>query len=122
MKTCMEWPEETLLAAYPDIYPMVMEQIIEPFSSVEEARAFWDATGCSLVIIEMTDSVNEFQAMPQHTQNQVMFGLRYPEQEFAISEDWRLLLAILNDEGAGIYLLIHSDAPLITTLEGMHHE
>ncbi|MFM5013393.1 hypothetical protein ACEUB2_12135 [Aeromonas veronii] len=122
MKTCMEWPEETLLSAYPDIYPMVMEQIIEPFSSVEEARAFWDATGCSLVIIEMADSVSEFQAMPQHTQNQVIFGLRYPEQELAISEDWRLLLAILNDEGAGIYLLIHSDAPLLPTLEAMHHE
>ncbi len=122
MKTCMEWPEETLLAAYPDIYPMVMEQIIEPFSSVEEARAFWDATGCSLVIIEQGDSVSEFQVLPQHIQNQVMFGLRYPEQELAISEDWRLLLTILNDEGAGIYLLIHSDAPLLPTLEAMHHE
>ena len=122
MKTCMEWPEETLLAAYPALHVSVMEQIIEPFSSVEEARAFWDTTGCSLVIIEMTDSVNEFQAMPQHIQNQVMFGLRYPEQEFAISEDWRLLLAILNDEGAGIYLLIHSDAPLLPILEAMHHE
>ena len=61
MKTCMEWPEATLLAAYPDIYPMVMEQIIEPFSSVEEARAFWDTTGCSLVIIEMADSMSEKQ-------------------------------------------------------------
>ncbi|MEA9434069.1 hypothetical protein [Aeromonas caviae] len=122
MKTCMAWPEETLLAAYPDIYPMVMEQIIEPFSSVEEARAFWDATGCSLVIIERGDSVSEFQVLPQHIQNQVMFGLRYPEQELAISEDWRLLLTILNDEGAGIYLLIHSDAPLLPTLEAMHHE
>ncbi|WP_125729337.1 hypothetical protein [Aeromonas salmonicida] len=122
MKTCMEWPEESLLAAYPALHVPVMEQIIEPFSSVEEARAFWDTTGCSLVIIEMADSMSEFQAMSQHTQNQVMFGLRYPEQEFAISEDWRLLLAILNDEGAGIYLLIHSDAPLITTLEVMHHE
>ena len=122
MKTCMEWPEETLLAAYPDIYPMLMEQIIEPFSSVEEARAFWDATGCSLVIIEQGDSVSEFQVLPQHIQNQVMFGLRYPEQELAISEDWRLLLTILNDEGAGIYLLIHSDAPLLPTLEAMHHE
>lgn len=122
MKTCMEWPEDTLLAAYPALHASVMEQIIEPFSSQEEAQAFWDATGCCLIIIEMTDSVNEFQAMPQHTQNQVMFGLRYPEQEFAISEDWRLLLAILNDEGAGIYLLIHSDAPLLPTLEAMHHE
>lgn len=122
MKTCMAWPEETLLAAYPDIYLMVMEQIIEPFSSVEEARAFWDATGCSLVIIERGDSVSEFQVLPQHIQNQVMFGLRYPEQELAISEDWRLLLTILNDEGAGIYLLIHSDAPLLPTLEAMHHE
>lgn len=122
MKTCMAWPEETLLAAYLDIYPMVMEQIIEPFSSVEEARAFWDATGCSLVIIEQGDSVSEFQVLPQHIQNQVMFGLRYPEQELAISEDWRLLLTILNDEGAGIYLLIHSDAPLLPTLEAMHHE
>lgn len=122
MKTCMEWPEDTLLAAYPALHVSVMEQIIEPFSSVEEARAFWEATGCSVVIIEMTDSVSEFQVLPQHTQNQVIFGLRYPEQEFAISEDWRLLLAILNDEGAGIYLLIHSDAPLITTLETMHHE
>ncbi|MFQ2272688.1 hypothetical protein [Aeromonas enteropelogenes] len=118
----MEWPEETLLAAYPALHVSVMEQIIEPFSSVEEASAFWVETGCSLVIIEMMDSVSEFQAMPQHIQNQVIFGLRYPEQEFAISEDWRLLLAILNDEGAGIYLLIHSDAPLITTLETMHHE
>lgn len=122
MKTCMEWPDETLLAAYPALHVSVMEQIIEPFSSVEEARAFWDATGCCLIIIEMTDSMSEFQTMPQHTQNQVMFGLRYPEQEFAISEDWRLLLAILNDEGAGIYLLTHSDAPLNTTLEAMHHE
>jgi len=122
MKTCMEWPEETLLAAYPALHASVMERIIEPFSSQEEAQAFWDATGCCLIIIEMADSVSEFQAMPQHTQNQVIFGLRYPEQEFAISEDWRLLLAILNDEGAGIYLLIHSDAPLNTTLEAMHHE
>ena len=47
MKTCMEWPEESLLAAYPALHASVMEQIIEPFSSVEEARAFWDATGCS---------------------------------------------------------------------------
>ncbi len=122
MKTCMEWPEDTLLAAYPALHVSVMERIIEPFSSQEEAQAFWDATGCCLIIIEMADSVSEFQAMPQHTQNQVIFGLRYPEQEFAISEDWRLLLAILNDEGAGIYLLIHSDAPLNTTLEAMHHE
>ncbi len=122
MKTCMEWPEETLLAAYPDIYSLVMEQIIEPFSSVEEARAFWDATGCSLVIVEKGDSLSEFQVLLLHTQNQVIFGLRYPEQEFAISEDWRLLLTILNDEGAGIYLLIHSDAPLLPTLEAMHHE
>ena len=122
MKTCMEWPEASLLASYPALHPSVMERIIEPFSSQEEAQAFWDATGCGLVVIEMTDSVSEFQAMPQHTQNQVVFGLRYPEQEFAISEDWRLLLAILNDEGAGIYLLIHSDAPLIPTLEAMHHE
>ncbi|MGL6461921.1 hypothetical protein [Aeromonas hydrophila] len=68
------------------------------------------------------DSVSEFQVLPQHTQNQVMFGLRYPEQELFISEDWRLFLAILNDEGAGIYLLIHSDAPLLPTLEVMHHE
>ncbi|WP_323971825.1 hypothetical protein [Aeromonas hydrophila] len=118
----MEWPEETLLAAYPDIYSLVMEQIIEPFSSVEEARAFWDATGCSLVIVEKGDSLSEFQVLLLHTQNQVIFGLRYPEQEFAISEDWRLLLTILNDEGAGIYLLIHSDAPLLPTLEAMHHE
>lgn len=122
MKTCMEWPEETLLAAYPALHVSVMERIIEPFSSQEEAQAFWDATGCCLIIIEMADSVSEFQAMPQHTQNQVMFGLRYPEQEFAISEDWRLLLAILNDEGAGIYLLIHSDTPLLPILEVMHHE
>ena len=122
MKTCMEWPEDTLLAAYPALHVSVMERIIEPFSSQEEAQAFWDATGCCLIIIEMADSVSEFQAMPQHTQNQVIFGLRYPEQEFAISEDWRLLLAILNDEGAGIYLLIHSDAPLLPTLEAMHHE
>ncbi len=122
MKTCMEWPDETLLAAYPALHVSVMEQIIEPFSSVEEGRAFWDATGCSLVIVEKGDSLSEFQVLPLHTQNQVMFGLRYPEQEFAISEDWRLLLAILNDEGAGIYLLIHSDAPLLPTLEVMHHE
>ena len=122
MKTCMEWPEETLLAAYPALHASVMERIIEPFSSQEEAQAFWDATGCCLIIIEMADSVSEFQAMPQHTQNQVMFGLRYPEQELSISEDWRLLLAILNDEGAGIYLLIHSNAPLLPTLEAMHHE
>ncbi|MBP4060745.1 MULTISPECIES: hypothetical protein [Aeromonas] len=118
----MEWPDETLLAAYPALHVSVMEQIIEPFSSVEEARAFWVETGCSLVIIEQGDSVSEFQVLPQHTQNQVMFGLRYPEQELSISEDWRLLLAILNDEGAGIYLLIHSDAPLNTTLEAMNHE
>ena len=122
MKTCMEWPEESLLAAYPALHVSVMAQIIEPFSSVEEARAFWDATGCSLVIVEKGDSLSEFQVLLLHTQNQVIFGLRYPEQEFAISEDWRLLLTILNDEGAGIYLLIHSDAPLLPTLEAMHHE
>lgn len=121
MKICMSWPEATL-ATYPALHSSVMDRIIEPFSSQEEAQSFWDSTGCCLIIIEMTDSVSEFQALPQHTQNQLVFGLSYPEQEFPIAEDWRLLLAILNDEGAGIYLLIHADAPLLPTLEAMRHE
>ncbi|TNH77529.1 hypothetical protein CF141_04155 [Aeromonas hydrophila] len=64
----MEWPEETLIAAYPALHVSVMEQTIEPFSSVEEARAFWVETGCSLVIIEQgirSASFRSYRSIPR---------------------------------------------------------
>lgn len=128
MITCMNWPGDDLELTdqlglnSKAIQQALLVQMTTPFTSEEEARSFWSETSSCLVIIEPDDNESAFNALPNHLQQQLLFCVEYPEEGWQVFEDWLLYLAILNDEGAGIYLMTPSGHPLISWLEQQCHE
>ena len=128
MITCMNWPGDELVLTdqlgpnSKAIQHALLIQMTTPFTSEEEARSFWNETGCCLVIIEPDDTETSFNELPNHLQQQLLFCVEYPEEVGQVFEDWLLTLAILNDEGAGIYVLAQAGHPLIEWLENRCHE
>ncbi len=128
MITCMNWPGDDLKLTVelgPNsqaIQHALLVQLTAPFASEEEARSFWRETSSCLVIIEPDDDETSFNEQPDHLQQQLLFCVAYPEEVGQVFEDWLLTLAILNDEGAGIYLLAQAGHPFIEWLENHCHE
>jgi hypothetical protein len=128
MITCMNWPGDDLKLTdqlglnSKAIQQALLVQLTTPFASEEEAQSFWRETSSCLVIIEPDDSEASFNELPDHLQQQLLFCVQFPEEVGQVYEDWLLYLAILNDEGAGIYLLAQAGHPFIEWLENHCHE
>lgn len=128
MITCMNWPGDELELTdqlgpnSKAIQQALLVHMISPFNDEDEARSFWCETCSCLVIIEPDDSEASFNELPDHLQQQMLFCVKYPEDVGQVFEDWLLTLAILNDEGAGIYVLAQAGHPFIEWLENRCHE
>ena len=78
--------------------------ILEPFHSETSAQEFWQETASSLIILDSIDSIEDIEQVL--TWNQIGFTLTYPEYTVPLSMGYQLLVAIVNDSGCGIYLVI----------------
>lgn len=85
------------------------QELIAPFEDDEAIAAdFWRDTDTTLFCINtlpLTDELTE----------PLRFALNYPEHESPLIEDWVLLLAILNDEGSGVYVV--APKPILALLK-----
>lgn len=78
--------------------------ILEPFHSETSAQEFWQETASSLIILDSIDSIEDIEQVL--TWNQIGFTLTYPEYTVPLSNGYVLLVAIVNDSGSGIYLVV----------------
>ena len=98
MQTINHWPDPTELALLPEIVAQdVYEKLTEPFDNESMAKAFWEESATKIIILEANDCIE---------QPEIQFALRYPEFITELKMGYQLILAITNDFGSGIYLVI----------------
>ena len=79
-------------------------QLLEPFDDELAAKEFWKESPSTLIILNPSDSIVELKHCDAW--NQLEFALTYPEYTLPLAMGYLLMVAIVNDSGAGIYLVI----------------
>ena len=127
MQQINHWPDMAELTLPKSVSQDLYRQLLEPFADEIEAKAFWTETHTTLIILEpfrsdetsqqfwrkassdiiILDSVDFIESKEQLlTWNQIGFTLTYPEYTVPLSMGYVLSVAIVNDSGVGIYLVI----------------
>ena len=101
MQYINHWPDMAEITLPEAVSQDLYKQLLEPFDSEASARAFWDETSSTLIILDPSDTISESEF-----QDQIDFALTYPEYTLPLSMDYLLMVAIVNDSGSGIYLVV----------------
>ena len=105
MQCINHWPDDMAELALPkSISQELHRQLLEPFDSVASAKEFWNETSSTVIILDPSDNITQLK--DSDTWAQIDFALTYPEYTVPLSMNYQLLVAIVNDSGAGIYLVI----------------
>ena len=120
MQYINHWPDITELALPESVTQDLQHRLLEPFDSKGEAKEFWEEAPSTLIILDHSDSITALKG--RDAWNQIEFTLTYPEYTLPLSMDYQLMVAIVNDSGAGIYLVIPPELSHIIPEEVNTHE
>ena len=104
MQYINHWPDIAELALPETVAQDLFGQLLEPFDSIEEAKAFWEEAPSTVIIMEPSDTIEDLQG--SDTWPQIEFALTYPEYSVPLSMDYMLSVTIVNDSGCGIFLVV----------------
>ena len=113
MQYINNWPYMTELSLPEPVAQDLQQRLLEPFDSVASAKEFWQETYSTIIILDPTDSINDLEE--SDAWNQIEFALTYPEYTVPLTMGYVLLVAIVNDSGAGIYLVVPPELSHITS-------
>ena len=98
----------------------LQHRLLEPFDSIEKAKEFWDETSSALISLAPTDSITQLKE--SDAWSQIEFALTYPEYTLPLKMGYQLSVAIVNDSGSGIYLVVPPELSHIISQEVTTHE
>ena len=98
------WPDTTTLNLPKAVSQDIHLHLLEPFESEQDAIDFWGESPSSIIILDPTDTFVSLQH--SDVWNTIDFALTYPEYDASLSNGYQMLLAIVNDSGGGIYLVV----------------
>ena len=104
MQYINHWPDTTELSLPKTVAQDLQQRLQEPFESEASAIEFWEESSSTIIILDRHDSITSLKE--SDTWTQIEFALAYPEYTVPLSMDYQLMVAIVNDSGAGIYLVI----------------
>ena len=104
MQYINHWPDITELALPETVAQDLQQRLLEPFDSAASTKEFWQEAPSTIIILDPLDSITSLKASEAWTQ--IEFALTYPEYTLPLKMGYQLLVAIVNDSGAGIYLVI----------------
>ena len=104
MQYINHWPDEAELSLPETVTQDLHRQLLEPFESETSAKEFWKEAPSTVIILDHSDSITALKGSEAWTQ--IEFALTYPEYTLPLTMNYQLMVAIVNDSGAGIYLLI----------------
>jgi hypothetical protein len=96
------WPDE--IAAIPkSLATAIKNHLVLPFDGSEfDAKGFWQICPCTLIIVTHYSSL---LTLYEDEQALFEFGLSYAEYQECVIEGYQIMMAVLSDDGAGIYLV-----------------
>ena len=101
-------PIKSELAVPEEDKQSLLEHLIEPFGNEAAAKSFWQEYPSTIFIFNRSDTFESLSIFNESVQEQIKFGMKYPEYTEHLNPRYMLQLAITNDEGSGIYLVIPS--------------
>ncbi len=113
MQYLNHWPDITKLALPDPVAQDLYQQLLEPFSSEGEAKALWVEVPSTIIILNSFDSID--QLMKSDSWSDIAFTLTYPEYTEPLKMDYQLMVAIVNDSGSGIFLVIPPELSTLIT-------
>ena len=104
MQYINHWPNTAELSLPKTVAQDLQQRLLEPFDSETSAIEFWQETPSTIIILDPADSITALKG--SDAWSQIEFTLTYPEYTVPLKMDYQLLVAIVNDSGSGIYLVI----------------
>lgn len=104
MQYINDWPDMAEMALPESVAQDLLHHLLQPFDSEQEAKTFWHEAPSVIIILDPSDSIAQLK--DSDTWNQIEFALTYPEYTVPLKMGYLLSVAIANDSGAGIYLVV----------------
>ena len=104
MQYINHWPDMAKLTLPEAVSQDLQRRLLEPFESVASAKEFWIETSSTIIIFDHSDSITALKG--SDIWQQIEFALTYPEYTLPLKRNYQLLVAIVNDSGSGIFLVI----------------
>ena len=100
------WPDE-ITAIPKSLATAIKSHLVLPFDGSEfDAKGFWQICPCTLIIVTPYSSLLTFD---EDEQELIAFGLNYAEYQESVIEGYQIMMAVISDDGAGIYLVYPND-------------
>jgi len=117
MQLINHWPASSNLALPEAIKQSLLKHLITPFGDDENtAASFWSEYPSTIIIIEKSDTDDLLSKLSESTQEQIKFAITNPEYSDELGMGYTVKLSIISDDGAGMYLVSHSNNQLIQRL------
>ena len=107
MQQIDHWPDMAELELPEEVSQDIHLHLLEPFESEQDAIDFWGESPSSIIILDPTDTLVSLQH--SDVWNTIDFALTYPEYDVPLSNGYQMLVAVTNDSGSGIFLVIPSE-------------
>ncbi|MDX2505740.1 MAG: hypothetical protein QNL62_14865 [Gammaproteobacteria bacterium] len=104
MQYINHWPDMAELRLPEPVSRDLFRQLLKPFDSEAAAKEFWQETHTTVITLDPSDSITVLKR--SDAWSQIEFTLTYPEYSVPLNNGYQLLVAIVNDSGSGIYLVI----------------
>jgi len=111
MQQITHWPDLATLDLPEEVTQGIHYHLLEPFESEQETISFWREAPSSIIILDPSDSIEALQQ--DEVWNAIEFALTYPEYDVPLSNGYQMLVAITNDSGGGLYLVVPPELSLI---------
>ena len=120
MQIINHWPDKAELALPEAVIQTLLDHLIEPFDDEVSAKGFWQEYPSTIFILNDMDTRASLLPLDDVIQHQIAFALEYPEYTEYLALTFMVNLSVTNDEGNGIYLVIHPDSEFYQQQEESH--
>lgn len=115
MQLINHWPTLEELSLPLSVATELKAFLIEPFTNEEEAKSFWLECPSNLIILGENEVLSR---LDEQISQQILFCFENAEFEETLSNNYRLFLAIVSDDGVGCYLITPSNIDLSEVANG----
>lgn len=114
MQVITSWDDIQALIAPKTVIQALLNHLTEPFNDEDSAKAFWSSCPTILFYFDASDSRESLSDLETSLKTQAQFALEHPEYHEELIEGYVIQLAIVNDEGSGVYLVINPHSTILS--------